>query len=271
MSKRFFAVLISVFFGINAAHAGLVASDSSSNSITLHWTAPGDDGSSGRANQYDIRYSTANITNNNWASATQVNGEPAPAVAGAAETFTVQSLQPNTIYYFAIKTADEVPNWSALSNVAMETTAQESIAPSNIFNLATSNPTGNSIRLTWTAPGDDSTSGTATQYDIRYSTSLITDANWASATQCTGEPAPQIAGTSQNFTVTGLQSGTTYYFAMKTADEVPNWSGLSNVPSGSTIDNIAPAAISDLSAEFQGMDWRPTMVSQAILDKFADV
>ena len=48
----------------------------------------------------------------------------------------------------------------------------------------------------------------------------------------TGEPTPAAAGTSQNMTVSGLTASTTYYFAMKTSDEVPNTSALSNVASG---------------------------------------
>jgi hypothetical protein len=107
---------------------------------------------------------------------------------------------------------------------------------------------GNSITLSWTAPGDDSASGTASQYDIRYSTSPITEANWNSATQISGEPTPLPAGQQQTFAVTGLQSNVTYYFAMKTADEVPNWSGLSNVATGTTSDIVPPSAISDLDA-----------------------
>lgn len=236
---------------IPSAYAGLVAAgDTSANSVTLHWTAPGDDGGAGTASQYDIRFSTSNINDANWATATQANNEPAPSAAGTAEAFTVTSLQPATIYYFAIKVADEASNWSALSNVAVETTNHETIPPSNITTLATSNATGTSIRLTWTSPGDDSTSGIASQYDIRYSASPINAANWTSATQVTGEPTPLVAGTQQNFTVTGLQSQHTYYFAMKTADEIPNWSGLSNVPSGTTLDIIPPSAITDLTALF---------------------
>jgi hypothetical protein len=198
------------------------------------------------AAQYDIRYSLSNITDANWASATQVNGEPNPHAAGTPESLTVTGLTPSTTYYFAIKTRDEVPNWSGLSNVAIGITAPESIPPRNITNLATNNPTGVSMGLTWTAPGDDSSSGTASQYDIRFSTAPITDANWASASQVSGEPAPLPAGQQQTFTVTGLQPGRTYYFAMKTADEVPNWSGLSNVASGATTDTIPPSAIDDL-------------------------
>jgi hypothetical protein len=243
-------VIMTCFYGlVPVSQAGLITSDSTSHSITIHWTAPGDDGSVGTASQYDIRYSTSNITNANWASATQATGEPTPQIAGSAESFIVTGLNPGTTYYFAIKAADEIPNWSALSNIATGVTAAENIPPSNIANLVTSNPTGSSISLTWTAPGDDSTSGTASQYDIRYSTSPINDANWASATQVSGEPTPLIAGSQQTFAVTGLQSGRTYYFAMKTADEVPNWSGLSNVANGATSDATPPAAINDLHTE----------------------
>ena len=103
--------------------------------------------------------------------------------------------------------------------------------PSAITDLATSNPTSDSITLTWTAPGDDEDVGVASEYDIRYSTSLIDEGNWDSATQVDGEPTPSPAGTKEIFTVTGLSTDTTYYFAMKTADEVPNWSELSNVTS----------------------------------------
>ena len=114
------------------------------------------------------------------------------------------------------------------------TTVADIKAPAQITDLATSSPTTSSITLTWTAPGDDGNVGTASEYDIRYSTSAITEANWGAATQCSGEPAPQVAGTSESYIVTGLSSGTQYYFAIKTGDEENNWSPLSNVASGTT-------------------------------------
>ena len=49
-----------------------------------------------------------------------------------------------------------------------------------------------------------------------------------------GEPLPLMAGTNQSFVVSGLSSSTTHYFAIKTADEVLNWSSISNSPSGAT-------------------------------------
>ena len=186
-----------------AAVSNLATSSPTASSITLTWTAPGDDGTTGTATSYDIRYSTSTINDANWATATQVTGEPAPAAAGTNQNMTVTGLSGDTTYYFAIKTADEVPNWSALSNVPSGKTS-DTVAPAAVSNLATSSPTGTSITLTWTAPGDNGSTGTAASYDIRYSTSTITDANWASATQVTGEPAPAAAGTNQNMIVSGL-------------------------------------------------------------------
>src|SRR5882762_1495864 len=89
--------------------------------------------------------------------------------------------------------------------------------------------TWNSVQLSWTTPGDDSLTGTASQFDLRYSTSAISALNFASATRWSGTPAPSPPGTRQSTTVTGLLPNTTYFFAIKTGDDVPNWSGLSNV------------------------------------------
>ena len=117
----------------------------------------------------------------------------------------------------------------------------------------------NSVPLSWSAPGDDSLSGTAAQYDLRVSTSAITAGNFASATRVTsGVPVPAAPGTTQHYTVTGLSPSTQYWFAIKTADEVPNWSGISNIISATTAqapDTIAPAAIRNLGVGFIGFGW----------------
>ena len=229
------------------------------SSVQLSWTAPGDDGATGTATTYDVRYSTSTITEANWASATQASGEPSPQVAGSGETFTVVGLSQITTYYFAIKTSDEVPNESVISNVPSLVTSDltapdppslptsDLTAPAPVSNMTTGTVTASSGQLSWTAPGDDGATGTATTYDVRYSTSTITEANWASATQASGEPSPQVAGRGETFTVMGLSEGTTYYFAIKTSDEVPNESVISNVPSLVTSDLTAPAPVSNMT------------------------
>ena len=121
---------------------------------------------------------------------------------------------------------------------------EDSSPPAAVTDLAIFTLTNNSATLKWTAPGDDGNEGQANTYDIRYSTSEITDENWDDATQCTRESMPNSAGEPEEFTVTNLSPGTTYYFAMKTADEVPNWSELSNIAPGTTLPQLTPTITS---------------------------
>ncbi len=236
-----------------AAIVDLAASNPTSSSLTLTWTAPGDDGSTGTASGYEVRFSTSEINAANWNVASRVAVTLAPAEAGTPQTMIVTGLPDSTTCYLAMRTVDEAGNWSNLSNVVSGTTLIEvdTTAPAAVSNLAAGTPTLNSLTLTWTAPGDDGSTGTASTYDIRYSTSTITESNWDSATQVTGEPAPAAAGATQGMTVSGLSFNTTYYFAMKTADDVPQWSDLSNIASGATLvppDSTAPAVVTDLAA-----------------------
>ncbi len=98
---------------------------------------------------------------------------------------------------------------------------------------------GGVVTLTWTAPGDDGAEGSAAEYQIKYANLLIKERSdwrnkpkeeisfWA-AVNCKGEPKPRKAGSKESFIVKGLKPGT-YYFALKTYDEQPNQSELSNV------------------------------------------
>lgn len=86
-----------------------------------------------------------------------------------------------------------------------------------------------SATILWTAPGDDSLSGRATAYDLRWSAAPITTANFATATKVLAVPAPKPAGSAESFIVTNLTAGAVYYFALKTVDDAANWSALSNV------------------------------------------
>lgn len=225
-----------------AAISDLVASGATNSSIDLTWSATGDDGSVGTATSYDVRYSTSIINAGNWSSATQATGEPTPQTAGTSQNMSISGLSPNTTYYFAIKVLDEASNSSDISNVvSLATTATpDTTSPASVSDLTVSNPTQGSLTVSWTSPGDDANSGTATSYDLRYSTPPITAGNFSSATQVTGEPTPQVAGTSQNMTVTGLSPNTTYYFAIQTSDEIPNTSTISNVASGTTQSASTP-------------------------------
>jgi hypothetical protein len=86
-------------------------------SITLRWNATGDDGLEGMADWYEVRYSTAPITNDaTWDSATQVARLPAPQ-PGSSIGFTVGFLEPETTYYLGAQMLDGAGNraWAAVS------------------------------------------------------------------------------------------------------------------------------------------------------------
>jgi len=120
-------------------------------------------------------------------------------------------------------------------------------APSKVVDLTVSNTGFHSARLTWTDPGDDCATGTATSFEIRISSSPITEANYYSATVLvTGSPAGS-GGTSDcnaPYDATLLACNSTYYFVITFTDEAGNRSPVSNSPSG-TIDPCNSQQISD--------------------------
>jgi hypothetical protein len=112
---------------------------------------------------------------------------------------------------------------------------------------------GDSVVVAWTAPGDDLRAGTAREYDLRISGSPISDQNFSNAQRLDGLPVPGAAGVREHFTVRGLERGTTYYLALRTADDAGNWSGISNVVRWDwTIDTAPPSTPTNLSAEKEG-------------------
>ncbi len=123
--------------------------------------------------------------------------------------------------------------------------------------------THDSATLTWTAPGDDWDEGRAWQYDLRFSTEPIigTDSlgwwNSQNTVTCSGLPRPSEAGQIDSFVVGGLLPSRTYYFVLRTSDEVGNWSFFSNVaivttgsPPDTSLpgDETPPAPVAGLTA-----------------------
>ena len=218
-----------------AAVTDLAATAANTTSVVLQWTAPGDDGMIGQATWYDFRYNTSGpITDSNFDDATHYELPFFPHSPGTVERATVSGLQTGVQYWFALRTADEVPNWSEVSNspsgVPKDTTPPATVKDLLVVSVGSSN-----VSVRWTAPGDDGTSGQATWYDFRYSTSgRITNTNFYAATHYELPFFPHPAGTIEQATISGLRSGTRYWFALRTADEVPNWSGVSNSPRATT-------------------------------------
>jgi hypothetical protein len=81
-----------------------------------------------------------------------------------------------------------------------------------------------SIGIDWEAPGNNGNTGTALDYDLRYSTSPITSGNISSATPVSGLGIPQLAGSAQSASASGLSGCTWYHFGGNSRDGAGNWS-----------------------------------------------
>ncbi len=103
--------------------------------VLLEWTAPGDDNMSGQATLYDARYrTTAPINDTNFLASTAVATQ-LPRAAGTEEQLGITGLSPDTLYWFAVRAADEVPNWSPTSNVVEVLTADDPSDPETAARL----------------------------------------------------------------------------------------------------------------------------------------
>lgn len=222
-------------------------------SASLSWTAPGNDGVIGTAVSYHLRYSTVPITSETaWNDATPVTGMPAPQAAGTVQRKTVEGLTPNTTYYFALKTLDNVPNFSGLSNSASTTTnVNDPVAPGAITDLQISRVNAKSMLLGWTAPGDDGNVGTASSYQVRYSTSpIVTESDWLAATEAEDELLQKSTGSSMVYQLNELNTGVRYFVAVRTVDGAGNMSDLSNAADATTQaalpDSVTVSSLADL-------------------------
>lgn len=200
------------------------------HSVVLRWSAPGDDGSIGSAWRYDLRHSGSPITAESWSSSNQVGGEPTPGYPGWQQVFEVIHLEEGQTYYFAIRTFDDYSNASALSNVleVVPRSATDVVPPSGVSDLVAESAGIGSVRLVWTAPGNDGVEGTAWGYEIRYSQTQLDLSNFLTGRVVVMSPIPLPSGERESFEVAGLEPGVAYYFGMRAWDEASNAGPLSN-------------------------------------------
>jgi hypothetical protein len=133
----------------------------SPTSILIRWTAPGDDGVNGRAAQYDVRQAPTQLSAEEWSGAAVVSSPPTPRSAGASESLLVTNPVFGFGSHFALRTADEVPNWSEWSDPDVL------LANQNPQTLMTASPpdsgsTPHHVNLSWSGSDPD---GTIDHYD----------------------------------------------------------------------------------------------------------
>ncbi|PID58815.1 hypothetical protein CSB45_02110 [candidate division KSB3 bacterium] len=226
----------------------LFAKNVETDSITIAWTATGDDGGRGQAAAQIIRIAPSLTQIKQWDLAQDVANSLQPSTAGTKESFVIRDLKSDSSYYVAVKSVDAFGNESEMSNIIRAKT-RDNLAPVSIADLKTRSVEADSVVLEWTAPGEDGMEGQATSYTLRYSQTSITPASWPDARSVPLLPDPEPAGTRQRVRVTGLSPNTRYYFAMTAVDADGNTSPLSNQLEVSTSDTVAPGMITTLTAE----------------------
>jgi len=207
------------------------------DNLTLAWTAPGDDGSHGRASSYDLRCSSAAITEATWVAATQCQGEPAPKASGGNENLTIPNLTAGLTYYFAVKARDHDGNEGGLSNVCSSTVASSTIAWVN-DGLArdvdwTNSPTW--LRANW---ADCACSG-GYEYAIGTAQGGTDIAGWTFAGREVAMIRPGLT----------LAEGYTYYFSVRGV--VGTGQGDATSSDGITVDITPPRSSVDTLAALQ--------------------
>lgn len=170
---------------------------------------------------------------------------------------TMSGCEVETSVYEVRNVSNSFVGWlpcsPAQATVAITAVGGDNVPPGVVSNL-TGAPVANSkIILHWTAPGDDGSVGTATEYDLRYSTAAFGDKEFPFAFRVSGMAPPQAAGSAEAWTVQGLTACVTYYFALKTRDAAGNWSGISNMlVQASGCDLTPPAAVTNLAIQGMG-------------------
>ena len=109
--------------------------------------------------------------------------------------------------------------------------------------------TGNNpgqVDLTWTAPGDDGTTGTATTFSVKYSSIPIdNEQKWQNGQSILlppvnqNAPSPGSNGTPHAMTISNLNPGSPYFWAIRAYDEAGNRSPISNSPFASAKDQCS--------------------------------
>jgi outer membrane protein assembly factor BamB len=197
--------------------SGLALSGTTTTSLTLTWTNPGDGDYAGAM----IRRAVGPTPPANAAAGTLVVDKATP---GTSHTDT--GLTAGTTYSYAVFAHDAVPNYADSATLTAATSlVPDTTPPGPITGLTVGSATSGSLTLTWTNPGAPDYAGAM----IRRAVGPTPPANAAAGTLVVDKAAP---GTSH--VDTGLAPGTTYSYAVFAHDAVPNYAAAATSSAATT-------------------------------------
>jgi hypothetical protein len=214
--------------------------DGASNNATLRWIAPADDGTdpaSGPVTRYTGFYVaiTQEQAQTVGCSAIDFNSivsgvspQPAPPYPGPGSLVTVHVFVLNNDRLPACfwMLAFDAVNFSQTN---LYTLVTDTTPPAAVEPLVAQDVGGGSVALLFTDVGEDGNTGTATAYRVGFTASGCGGFDLDTATPVTGLPAPQVAGTPEVLTVSGLAPASTYCLGLAVIDSAGNVSPTSTV------------------------------------------
>ncbi len=227
-----FMVALLLFMGKDARAADLAPPDpvkdlavatSTDSTLTLTWTAPGDDGMSGTVSQYDLRMDTKAIATEDALLAPIVGGEPDPLSGGTPQTMVIKDLLPGTKYWFIIRAQDKRANVSKFSNVATGETLFDTTPPV-ISKIKAADIGPSSARVTWVTDepaNSEMQYGTTSAYGLK---------------MATGTKEKEHA-----FTLLNLVPETLYYYILGSTDNYGNKTETVNMTFETAATSTAPS------------------------------
>ncbi|TGL39020.1 fibronectin type III domain-containing protein [Leptospira perdikensis] len=211
----------------------LVATPMSASRIQLRWTAPGSVGVLGQASAYEIRRSSAPITNNlQCDAAVGIAHTMVPKSSGLLEIKEIDGHLPQSTYYFCVRAIDSSGLRNSWSGTVSATTyaPTDLVPPADITTAIATVESYHQVKLNWTAVGDNGNTGSASAYEIRRrSTPIVSDDDCSASIFVPNSVVSSPAGTPLEFTASGLSSGTIHYFCIRAFDHGGNrslWSGV---------------------------------------------
>lgn len=203
--------------------SGVLVSAVSTTGVTLTWTAATDTVTPDSDLVYLVYKSTSSLTTQaDWQDASKASQVGAPTTA--LTTVDIQSLNPNTTYYFMVMVSDQAGNIT-LYDVATAATAILDLTPpvpGNSGILAFSSTTTTGFTVTWTAAADEVTSAANLAYEVFASTtqSEVATLSAIDAANLSTQGSVSTGGTS--LALVGLTPNTTYYVNVVVSDSAGN-------------------------------------------------
>ncbi|MCX6788715.1 MAG: fibronectin type III domain-containing protein [Candidatus Jorgensenbacteria bacterium] len=195
--------------------SNLSATANDTSSVVLNWDTP----QYANASNFEVVYSSSPITSESFLSGTSVSNPTAP-ISGMHQSFNVANLNSGTLYYFGIRVVgiSGIKSSAVFASATTQTSgggggggggggSQVVVPP--VANLRTST-SQTYADVSWDTP---QFSG-ITNFELRYSTTQLTSANFSSGISVTGLPTP-VSNTSQGVRISGLTPATLYYFGIR--------------------------------------------------------